>query len=257
MSRSAPTLVRDQTSLGVAVVCVLAVAAVAGVVAAQGSATTTDWWYSVPRLVLAGLTLAVAWRWAPGVVDESRAGVRRGLLLGGPVYLVMVLGLVTGFVSSGHFAGWAALSAFALSMICVGIFEEVLFRGLLLGMISRAPMGRTALRAALISSLIFGVAHLVNLPREGLTATIVQIAYAVLIGLFFAAVRICSGSLIAVVVLHALLDGCFYLGSDVFDRAGAAPAPGIVVASAVSVLVGLLLAVWGVHLLRRRSPREA
>ncbi len=256
MSKGAQALIRHKAAVDVAVACVLAVVAVAAVVVVQGNATTTEWRYSVTRLVFAGLTLVVAWQWAPGVVAESTGGVRRGLRLGGPVYPVMVLGLVAGFVSSGHFAGWASLAAFAFSMISVGIFEEVLFRGLLLGTISRAPIGRTALRAALVSSLIFGVVHLVNLPREGLGPTIAQIAYAALIGVFFAAVRIRSGSLIAVIVLHALLDGCFYLGSDVFDRAGAAQGPGIV-ASAVTVLIGLVLAAWGVRLLRRRSPREA
>lgn len=224
-------------------------------VAVQGNATTTDGWYAVPRLLFAGLTLVVAWWYGLGLVTESRAGVRRGLVLGGPIYLVMVLALISGGLSAGRFGGWVALGVFTLSMLSVGI-EEVLFRGVLLQAISLASCGRTALRAALLSSAVFGAAHLVNLPRAGLEPTIVQVAYAALIGVFFAAIRIRSGSLVAVVVLHTLLDWCFYLGSDVFEGAvGTQGSP--IVAAVVSLLVGLLLAAWGVRLLRRLSPSGA
>lgn len=250
-TRPSRRILTDNPTTAVVVIGLIAVAEVMAVVAAQGNTTTIDGWYALVRLVLAGFTLVVA-RWCGlGLAAQNKAGVRRGLLLGWPAYPIMALALFAGASAAGRFAGSAALGWFTLSMISVGIFEEVLFRGVLLDAIRRAVCGRTALRAALVSSVVFGLAHLVNLPRQGVGSTLVQIVYATLIGVFFAAVRIRSQSLIAVVVLHALLDWSFYLGSDVFEHApGTQSAIGPAI---VSVLVGLLLAAWGVRLLRRPS----
>ncbi len=246
------SVVRPSVLAGV--VSAVAIAEVLAVVAVQGTATTTDWSYAIPRLVLAGLTLVAARGGGLGLGAERVAGVRHGLLLGWPAFVVMALALISGALSAGRFSGWSALAVFTISMVSVGVFEEVLFRGVLLGAIHRALRGRSAaLRAALLSSAVFGVAHLVNLPRQSLGPTIAQVAYAALIGVFFAAVRLRSGSLIAVIVLHTLLDSSFYLGSDVFERAGSTQGPAMVTVL-ILVLVGLLLATWGVRLLRRPSP---
>ncbi|MDQ2852703.1 MAG: CPBP family intramembrane metalloprotease [Actinomycetota bacterium] len=253
MSKRERVAVRTNSAVAAGLVCLVAVIEVIAVVAVQGNATTIDAWYFVPRLLLAALTLVLA-RWlAPYSVAENQPGLRRGLLLGVPAYAVMVLALIAGLTNAGPFKGWAALGVFTLSIVSVGVFEELLFRGVLLGTIRRTSWGRTGLRAALLSSAVFGAAHLVNLPREGLGPTIAQVVYAVLIGVFFAAVRIRSGSLLAVIVLHALLDWSFYLGSDVFARASSGSGSGIV-SSLISVLVGVLLAAWGVRLLRRQPP---
>lgn len=254
MSEKRRVAVRMRPTIAAGLVCLVAVLEVIAAVAVQGNATTIDAWYFVPRLLLAALTFILARRLAPHSVAESRPGFRRGLLYGVPAYGIMVLALIAGLTHAGIFRGWAAFGIFTVSMVSVGLFEEILFRGVLLGVISRTSWGDTGVRAAMLSSFIFGAAHLVNLPREGLGSAVAQVVYAVLIGFFFAAVRIRSGSLLAVIVLHALLDWGFYVGSDVFARAGGGSAPSII-SSLFSVFVGVLLSAWGVRLLRRQ-PRD-
>lgn len=252
---SSHTQLRDST-LRLATVSALAVTAVVFVVVAQGHSTPTDGWYALPRLLLVGLIIVLLRRSGGGFGAEHSSTVRRGLLIGGPAYLAMALSLVAGVLSAGRFAGWGALILFTLSMISVGTFEEALFRGVVLRAVQRTVHGRTDLSATLVSSAVFGVAHLVNLPRQGLGPTVVQIAYATMIGVFFAAVRIRSRSLIAVIVLHTMLDWSFYLGPDVFPRFGIAHSSAVLTA-AVPLLFGLLLGAWGVCLLRRPSPARS
>jgi membrane protease YdiL (CAAX protease family) len=224
--------------------------AVGVVVTTQGDATSTQLRYSVVRLAAAGLIAAAALAWRVPLGDRSIGAAARGLRFAWPVYLVGVLALLAGAADrSGAFLGWGALVLFTLSMASVGLFEETLARGLVLGRLLRdLPTGGTQ-RAALVSSVVFGVAHLVNLPRQGLVVTLVQVLYATLIGYFLAAVRLSSGSLAAVVMVHAVLDWTFYLGSDVFAASGTTSSAGIAT-GVVALVVGALLAARGARLLR-------
>lgn len=224
----------------------VAVAVVALVVVLQRDAATTDLWYSVPRLVagLAAIALMVRLAGSSSLV-VGRLG--RGLLLGVPALVVAVLALLTSLSGGRPTLEVGSVAVFSLSMLSVGVFEEGLFRGLLLDRLGDLWPG--ALTPVVLSSVVFGLAHGANAWRLGLVATSTQIAYAVLIGVFFAAVRLRSGGLAAVIVLHAVLDWCFYLVSDVSGASGAA-AGSAVAATVVPLVLGLLLALWGAWLLR-------
>ena len=125
----------------------------------------------------------------------------KGLLLGLPVLVVAGQALATSLPGPGPAKGAAAIVTFTVSMLAVGIFEEGVFRGLLLDRLaSRGLSAGGVWPAVLGSSIVCGLAHGVNAWRMGVAASAVQICHAVLIGLFFAAVR-----------LHAALDWCCYL----------------------------------------------
>ena len=76
---------------------------------------------------------------------------------------------------------------YMLSMICVGFLEEIIFRGFLFKMISKDDLKL----AVIITSLTFGVGHIINLFNgASLIPTLVQICYALATGYIFAIIRV-------------------------------------------------------------------
>lgn len=87
--------------------------------------------------------------------------------------------------------------------LLVGFTEEGLVRGLMI----RTLLPGGAMRAAVLSSVIFGAGHFANaLYGHDLRATAVQCLAAAFIGLGFAGCRLYSGTIVPAVVLHALID---------------------------------------------------
>jgi len=93
----------------------------------------------------------------------------------------------------------------------IGFVEEVFFRGLILQAL--APMGLW--RAAILSSIVFGAMHLLNLLYGAdLVATLLQVAYATAMGFGFAAVTLRTGVLWPLIVIHALIDLAGFVTSE-------------------------------------------
>lgn len=88
-----------------------------------------------------------------------------------------------------------------VSMICVGLIEELIFRGLLYKALRRDGVKQ----AMLISSLTFGIGHIVNLLSGApVVSTLLQIGYATALGFLFTVLFERSGSLIPCVVTHSV-----------------------------------------------------
>ena len=85
---------------------------------------------------------------------------------------------------------------FALA-ITAGLCEEFLYRGFAMAALHRA--GLTGWAVVLVSSVLFGMAHLYQ-GRKGLVGTL-------LVGALFAGARIAYDSLAPVILWHATLDG--------------------------------------------------
>ncbi|HML47036.1 MAG TPA: CPBP family intramembrane metalloprotease, partial [Clostridia bacterium] len=92
---------------------------------------------------------------------------------------------------------------FVATMGCVGFMEEVLFRGLLF----RALAKRRLQTAILVSSLTFGLGHIVNLLNgAAFLPTLLQILYATSIGYLFTVFFVKTGSLIPCMITHATIN---------------------------------------------------
>jgi hypothetical protein len=91
-----------------------------------------------------------------------------------------------------------------LMLACViGFVEEVFFRGLILQALASYGLWW----AASISSIIFGLMHVLNLLYGAdFLATLLQAAYAAAMGFGFAAVTLRTGAIWPVIVIHALTD---------------------------------------------------
>ena len=90
-----------------------------------------------------------------------------------------------------------------VSMCCVGFIEEIIFRGFLF-----KGMSMTNIRSAVIvSSLTFGVGHIVNLLMGAdMMETLLQLVYASAIGFCYTAVFLKGGSLIPCILSHAAVN---------------------------------------------------
>lgn len=94
---------------------------------------------------------------------------------------------------------------YALTMIFAGIIEEILFRG----MLYKEMAENNKNRALIVSSLLFGVGHIVNLFNGSgaeLVSNMCQVIYAVSVGFMFVMLFKKSGSILPCIVTHSLLN---------------------------------------------------
>lgn len=94
---------------------------------------------------------------------------------------------------------------YVCSMICVGFLEEIIFRGFLF-----KAMCKDDLKAAIIvSSVTFGVGHIVNLINGSgaeLIPNLCQVCYAMAFGFMTVILFYKSGSLIPCIITHSVVN---------------------------------------------------
>ena len=106
-----------------------------------------------------------------------------------------------------NIAGWIGFE-----LLWVGICEETLFRGLLLGILlalspSKIRIGRTEFSTAGITvALVFALAHAGNFAIRPFAEAFAQQIYAIALGIIYAWLRERSGSLVPAMVAHSLSD---------------------------------------------------
>ena len=95
---------------------------------------------------------------------------------------------------------------YVLSMFCVGFLEEMIFRGLLF-----QAMAKNGVRSAIIvSSVTFGVGHIVNLINGSgaeLLPNLLQVVYAIAIGFAFVMIYCKTKSLLPCILTHSIFNG--------------------------------------------------
>jgi len=111
----------------------------------------------------------------------------------------------------------AETSLYILSMLCVGFIEEVIFRGFLF----KALCIENLKRAILISSITFGVGHVVNLLNGAeVFLTVLQMGYATAIGFLFTIIFYKGKSLFPCIIVHSIFNALSVFaveGSHVFN----------------------------------------
>ena len=94
---------------------------------------------------------------------------------------------------------------YILSMLCVGFLEEMIFRGFLFNALVRDGVKS----AIIISSVSFGIGHIVNLVNGSgaeLLPTILQVVYAIAIGFAFVMIYYKTKSLLPCILTHSILN---------------------------------------------------
>ena len=90
-------------------------------------------------------------------------------------------------------------------MLCVGFLEEVIFRGLLFTAIAKNNIRS----AVVISSVTFGIGHLINLFNGSgmdLVSNLCQIVFAIAVGFLLVTIFDRGGSLLPCIIVHAAIN---------------------------------------------------
>lgn len=129
------------------------------------------------------------------------------------------------------------------SMCLVGFLEEVIFRGLLF----RGMCEGNVKTAIAVSSLTFGVGHIINLLLGApVFETVLQLVYATAIGFCYTAVFYVGGSIVPCILSHAFVNSTSIFAVE-------PSASGQLVMAAVQTVLGIGYGLW---LLRRRDPKN-
>lgn len=117
-----------------------------------------------------------------------------------PLFIIIFLNFIGGIQINNTVI---EIIFFMLSMILIGFIEEIIFRGFLFKM-----MEKDNLKVAMIvSSLTFGIGHIVNLLNGSeLIPTLIQIIYSVIVGYLFILIFHKSKSLLPCIITHSLIN---------------------------------------------------
>lgn len=195
--------------------------------------TASLWIILVLSAVLAvGVSVKGWWR-AVGYVPPAAWRDTRWLLV--PA-IITLFPLVAGVRPLGAETYAILIAGYTLT----GFAEETLFRGVLMKLLER----RSVWAIAGITAALFGLVHLGNIVVRGEVAIIVaQAVGAAAFGFGFAALRLRTGTVVPLVLLHML--------HDLFLQMGTLPLVPVAVAQDV------LLFALGVYLLRGMGPKAA
>jgi membrane protease YdiL (CAAX protease family) len=109
-----------------------------------------------------------------------------------------------------YIPGIYRIVSIVFQMLGIAFFEEILFRGILLNTIiyKFGNKKNGIYYAIIISSLLFGLSHLLNLINSPniVTGTISQVIYSTIIGFIYSTVYIRYKNIFSIIIIHALFN---------------------------------------------------
>ena len=123
------------------------------------------------------------------------------------LYYVPLIILATGNLWNGAAVNYSLPETVCriACMLCVGFLEEVIFRGFLFVSIAKENV-RSAI---IISSVTFGIGHLINLFNGSgmeLINNLCQICFAIAVGFLLATIFYRGGSLLPCIIVHSAIN---------------------------------------------------
>jgi len=123
-------------------------------------------------------------------------------------FLVPLVPMVFNLIPGVQIESFVYVSQVFAITLMVGFAEEVIFRGLMLQALK--PLGHW--RAAIITALLFGLAHAMNaLTGKNALESAMQIGYAVAIGFAYAALALKKDGLWLLILTHFLTDFVYFI----------------------------------------------
>lgn len=131
------------------------------------------------------------------------------------LYYVPLLILASGNLWNGIAVNYSPTETACriVCMLCVGFLEEVIFRGLLFTAIAKD----TVKSAIIISSVTFGVGHLINLFNGSgmeLVNNLCQIVFAIAVGFLLVTIFYRGGSLLPCIIVHSAINTLSTFAND-------------------------------------------
>jgi membrane protease YdiL (CAAX protease family) len=224
---------------------------ISSILVGRAAAAETPAWYigsTVGRLVSIFILLIVlarlGWLHSAGFTSQGQRWT----------WLLLLLPLVYSIAASAYamtgnfdlsFSDPIFTGIVTLFLISHAFLEETAFRGLIMHSFVRAWSGANGvIRGVLVSSLFFGVMHIVYLAGEPLQVVLFRIIVAFLLGIFFSGLVLRGGSIYPAAFFHGLLNVAGYLNIT-SNGAEGTPSPWLLLSLSM-----LPLAVYGLYLLR-------
>lgn len=130
-------------------------------------------------------------------------------------FAFVIMGILGNWVTYSE-SKFGLLVLFALSTFAVGILEEFAFRGAVFPLFIKSlkETKRPILMGAVLSSLMFGLVHFINLfsQPENLIGITSQVFFATSIGVFFCGLMVRTENILIPCIIHALIN--FSFGAD-------------------------------------------
>ena len=131
------------------------------------------------------------------------------------LYYVPLLVLASGNLWNGVAVNASPMETVCLivCMLCVGFLEEVIFRGLLFAAIARDNIKS----AIVISSVTFGIGHIINLfngSGMNLVNNLCQIVFAIAVGFLLVTIFYRGGSLLPCIIVHSAINTLSTFAND-------------------------------------------
>ncbi len=126
----------------------------------------------------------------------------RSMLYYLPVFIMLTANLWYGVTMN---YGLPETLLYILSMFCVGFLEEVIFRGLLFNAMREGNVKS----AVIVSSVTFGIGHIINLVNGSgaeLIPNLLQVVYATAAGFMFVMIYCKTESLIGCILVHGIFN---------------------------------------------------
>jgi membrane protease YdiL (CAAX protease family) len=186
----------------------------------------------VLALLVVALVAALRW-WRETGYTAPRAWRDRVL------YVLPVLLLLAPFVAGVRLPSVGVLGVLALAYLATAVFEETMWRGVILHLLR--PLGIWP--AVLLSSLLFGLGHLGNSALRGFSVLIVAQAFGAAVqGVGLAAIRLRTNTIWPLIGIHLL--------HDLFLQMGHLPI------ALIEVPIDTVFLVYGIVLLRRSKRMQ-
>ena len=148
------------------------------------------------------------------ILKEKGQGFAKGLYIGGvwlgyAVTLTMRQLYIGILNTNSDFCTGGEITAFVITMLFVGVTEELLMRGVILNMLldSFPDTRRGVWTAVIIESLIFGLIHFINiLSGASFIGVFWQVVNATLGGMLLSAIYIRCRNIWTVIAIHGIFD---------------------------------------------------
>ena len=225
------------------IILIVAAFVVTGVLTALTTAVgfSTEGGTVIGRIVVAAVLILLfhaCFHW-----DKSFSGIA----LAWPVLIVVAWNIVYHLMEGAGFVAASAIPGAILAGLAPGLFEEVIFRGIIIDRLLAS--GKGVWYSLIVSALLFALVHLTNIVGMSLANVLVQVAYSLVIGLFLGAVYLASDDIAAVILAHASTD----ISNQIFATS---PNGSSAVMVVVFLIVLAVLAVYALMLARKTAAEE-
>lgn len=146
-------------------------------------------------------------RFRPLFKGTLAGSMKEGLLLGLPILLYWAATMIIALVS-GNFAFKGISTGIIYTSVIAGFMEELAWRhGMISTLLRKWDTTDKIVPAVCVSAVIFGMVHALNaLAGADLFHTFLQVAESTMIGIFFGAIFLRSGSLLTCMIIHTVHD---------------------------------------------------